>query len=363
MSFSSPPSTPPRGKVSYNTSSLIAPSRPKKHVGNLDSKDEQTDNDYEFRVLHHSKVVSASTSPLRRLASISVLTWNVWFDSHRQADRYTHLLTQLIKWFPDVACFQEVTTPFIKALKSNTDITDVYHLSDNRIASYGILTLVKKDIASEIEIEEIQLKSNMDRTLLVVKIPVSMHPQLDDTRGDDDRFFIHVGNVHLESLDNESFRRQQLITCRDYLTKNKMQQSSSDEAHTTTVAAMLVGDFNFDSSQTWGDWDHNHPKYPKEHLENNVLDEIMPNWVDVWPYLKGAKEPGHTFDGATNVCVRNKKEIMRYDRIMVKIDTDFKLLVPHQIEMIGTESIDETGLMASDHYGLLVKLNVCTPLT
>ena len=124
-----------------------------------------------------------------------------------------------------------------------------------------------------------------------------------------------------------------------------------------------LGDFNFDSSQTWGDWDHNHPKYPKEHLENNVLDEIMPNWVDVWPYLKGTKETGHTFDGATNVCVRNKKEIMRYDRIMVKIDTDFKLLVPHQIEMIGTESIDETGLMASDHYGLLVKLNVCTPLT
>eukprot|EP00956_Cyclotella_meneghiniana_P016978 scaffold27384_cov36-Cyclotella_meneghiniana.AAC.1 len=87
-----------------------------------------------------------------------------------------------------------------------------------------------------------------------------------------------------------------------------MQQSSSDEAHTTTVAAMLVGDFNFDSSQTWGDWDRSHPKYPKEHLENNVLDEIMPNWVDAWPYLKITDEPGHMFDGATNVCVRNHSQ-------------------------------------------------------
>ena len=53
--------------------------------------------------------------------------------------------------------------------------------------------------------------------------------------------------------------------------------------------------------------------------------------------------------------------------IIVKMDTSgaqkFRLLVPREIEMIGTESIDETGLMASDHYGLLVKLNVCTPLT
>merc|ERR1719235_274351 len=49
-----------------------------------------------------------------------------------------------------------------------------------------------------------------------------------------------VGNVHLESLNNEDLRERQLKVSRNEL-------RASD-------CALLCGDFNFDATKTWGDW-------------------------------------------------------------------------------------------------------------
>eukprot|EP00581_Thalassiosira_minuscula_P023826 CAMPEP_0184420166 /NCGR_PEP_ID=MMETSP0738-20130409/47374_1 /TAXON_ID=385413 /ORGANISM="Thalassiosira miniscula, Strain CCMP1093" /LENGTH=49 /DNA_ID=CAMNT_0026780993 /DNA_START=256 /DNA_END=405 /DNA_ORIENTATION=- len=45
---------------------------------------------------------------------------------------------------------------------------------------------------------------------------------------------------------------------------------------------------------------------------------------------------------------------------MVRLNSDEQKLrlEPKCIEMIGTEAIDKTGLKVSDHYGLLINLDV-----
>mmetsp|Transcript_12443 Transcript_12443/g.19689 ORF Transcript_12443/g.19689 Transcript_12443/m.19689 type:complete len:397 (+) Transcript_12443:167-1357(+) len=280
--------------------------------------------------------------------SISVLTWNVWFGKREQSKRYDYLVSKVIELAPDVACFQEVTSPFRKALNSNPGIKEAYHVTDNPISTYGVVSMVKKDIAAELSFEEVHLKTHMGRSLLVTKIPISITngPKKGDEANNTN--CIRIGNVHLESLQNESLRRQQLDTSRDYLSQDN-------------EPAMLVGDFNIDSTQNWGDWDR--PQHSTEPLENKMLAEIMPHWIDVWPYLKDDDDPGITFDGATNGNVRKKKERMRYDRMMVNMDSSDGLkggarLEPRDIEMVGTEEIDATGLKASDHFGLLLKVDI-----
>jgi len=290
-----------------------------------------------------SNAIPSRTPPSN---SISVLTWNVWFGKREQSKRYNYLVSKVIELAPDVACFQEVTSPFRKALNSNPGIKEAYHVTDNPIYTYGVVSMVKKDIAPELSFEEVHLQTYMGRSLLVTKIPIS--GTTGSKKGDEaNTNYIRIGNVHLESLQNESLRRQQLDTSREYLSQDN-------------EAAMLVGDFNIDSTQNWGDWDR--PQHSTEPLENKVLAEIMPHWIDTWPYLKG-DDPGITFDAATNDNVRNKKERMRYDRMMVKMDSSNGgeggvSLEPRDIEMIGTEEIDATGLKASDHYGLLLKVDI-----
>jgi hypothetical protein len=118
--------------------------------------------------------------------------------------------------------------------------------------------------------------------------------------------------------------------------------------------ALVVGDFNFDATKAWGEWNNSAPQKPEpSRLENRVLEEVLPGWIDAWPAVKGFSDMGYTFDGATNLtCVQDRGEQMRYDRIMVK-GTEFAC---SSIEMLGQRAINESGLKPSDHYGLFVKL-------
>ena len=149
-----------------------------------------------------------------------------------------------------------------------------------------------------------------------------------------------VGNVHLESLNFAETRKNQLQIC-ERIMRNY-------------TNALVVGDFNFDATKAWGEWNNSAPQKPEpSRLENRVLEEVLPGWIDAWPAVKGFSDMGYTFDGATNLtCVQDRGEQMRYDRIMVK-GTEFAC---SSIEMLGQRAINESGLKPSDHYGLFVKL-------
>lgn len=278
-------------------------------------------------------------------SGLTILTWNVWFGSLATKQRFQAIVEDVIARDPDVACFQEVTAGFTRALRMG-GIEQVYAVSPNRIDRYGCLTLVKHGLAPSFS--EVRLPTQMGRSLVVATLNSTV------AIGD-----VVVGNVHLESLDNEPTRRLQLRACREVL-----------ESH---ASAVLCGDFNFDSSKTWGDWRRGAKPRACEDLENHVLEVELPGWLDTWPTLMGVEDPGYTFDGATNpACVRDRQEQMRYDRVMVK---HCGVLAPSSICMIGTDpvspSMAETlprcdkqalgpGLLQmlkpSDHYGLLARL-------
>lgn len=255
---------------------------------------------------------------------VSVMTWNVWFDALGQYDRHEAVLAEVKKLKPDVACFQEVTAVFMELLKEEKNILREYAVSPNHIRAYGCLTLVKKTFKN-VKFLEVPFKnSGMDRSLILATVGS-----------------FAVGNVHLESLCFERKRKEQLQTCEKELRGYKN--------------ALLVGDFNFDATKTYGDWRRKAPKVDPAFLENAVLAKVLPSWIDAWPVIKGLDDPGFTFDGATNPkCVRDRQEQMRYDRIMVKGDCQNAL---SSISMLGQSTINDWGLKPSDHYGLYLKMN------
>ena len=94
---------------------------------------------------------------------------------------------------------------------------------------------------------------------------------------------MNVATVHLESLDSPRMRQRQLEEIAGVFDALDARDS------------ILVGDFNFDSSQTWGDWNRKQ-RTPQGELENNVLNSVLPGWHDLWATLQPGDD-GFTFDG------------------------------------------------------------------
>jgi len=109
---------------------------------------------------------------------------------------------------------------------------------------------------------------------------------------------------------------------------------------------MLCGEFNFYATQTYGDWQLLKASRAPHELENHVLRDMVPDFVDVWPVLHS--DAGFTFDGTANPkCVHDPGERMRYDRILARC------VLPIGASLMGTQPINRTGFMPSDHFGIL----------
>jgi endonuclease/exonuclease/phosphatase family metal-dependent hydrolase len=258
----------------------------------------------------------------RPTSELRVLTWNIWFDDLSSQHRLNALLCELLASAPDLACLQEVRPGVAEALRASIPLCSVYDISCNDVGRYGNLTLVRKDFDATFAV--MQLPTRMGRNLLLAECRSRLPGLL-------------IGNVHLESLAHEDLRREQLLAAGNAL-KNHPR-------------ALLCGDFNFDSTQTYGDWAREMPQRHPEMLENCVLAEVLPDFVDAWPAVRD--DEGFTFDGSLNpVCVRDRSERMRYDRIIAK--GGMQSLLPVGASLLGKSEITEWGLMPSDHFGLEV---------
>mmetsp|Transcript_30872 Transcript_30872/g.69356 ORF Transcript_30872/g.69356 Transcript_30872/m.69356 type:complete len:243 (+) Transcript_30872:494-1222(+) len=220
---------------------------------------------------------------------------------------------------------------------------------------------------------EVQLESDMNRSLLLAELHPD-RPEASWKRGG------AVATAHFESLNTADTRRTQLRACNGEL------GASSPYSN-----AVLVGDFNFDDTQQWGDWRRAYTsstetaatviprKRPSNELENCVLRQVLPDFEDQWPLLRPG-ERGATFDGPSNpVCVRDPLEVMRYDRVLLRgptlpsffgrvLESGRRFLGGEpspglggarppawegaRIELVGVGAINTDGLKPSDHYGL-----------
>ena len=141
-----------------------------------------------------------------------------------------------------------------------------------------------------------------------------------------------VSTVHLESLDNQKLRFEQLKEISKILNQNP--------------TSLLMGDFNFDSNTNY----LNHP-LP---LENDSLKTILPYHQDIWSKLK--KESGFTFDPKKNELLKGNEEgQMRIDRILIKS----KKWIPKTIKLIGDIPFmkdSKKQIFPSDHFGLMTTI-------
>lgn len=316
---------------------------------------------------------------------LRIVTYNVWFDPMANVERFDALIALALARDADVICLQEVTRMFKSAVEASRLLNAKYSMSKNTIGSYGCMILAKHELGATFS--EVKMDSRMGRSLLVA----SFAPRRESSafawcEG------AAVATVHLESLNFPHIRDKQLRTANKTLSHFRN--------------CVLCGDFNFDDTQEYGDWRVGRTRDPST-LENTVLARRIPEFVDTWAALRPS-EPGKTFDGETNpICVHDKKEQMRYDRMMLK-SARVATEVAHDtgdnadsgaggtggsggsrggvpggglvslwrrvvggasppaawtatdIDMIGTEPINEQNLKPSDHYGLVLEIAPAT---
>lgn len=268
--------------------------------------------------------------------SISLVTYNVWFDDYEFEKRVLSILNIVSNLSCDIICFQEVTQKFIEILNKSI-LFDDYNSSDikgedymfgnilykNRNSStcssdsYGVLTLCKKKFHPSF-IYHI-LPTDMDRKLLVCEININ-----------NDIEKIAVGNVHLESLNSHKLRMRQLKQCNEIL--NSYNNS------------IIMGDFNCCSYRNFSGIG----KLENDDIQNNLI-----NYQDLWLELKDSNiEKGFTYDTVLNTMLSHKFEQMRYDRIFYKSSSlnisssvfsksNQKLQIqPLYIEIIGNKKLN-----------------------
>lgn len=237
---------------------------------------------------------------------MKILTWNVWFDSLEMPRRTMAIVNILERIRPEVACFQEVTAPFLTKLLETPWIQREYICSDpmdcSTIGRYGVMMLTRKELAPMYTWVDFDM-SRMGRKLLCAQISLPNEECLT------------VGTVHLESLNTQRVREAQLEICRDNLPRGK---------------SVLVGDFNFCSERNYSG------SLP---LDNDCLEIILgpDKYEDLWAKLRPG-EVGYTFDSERNKMLL-KYEQARYDRIMTSLHES--ILTATSIELIGDKVIDK----------------------
>jgi len=262
-------------------------------------------------------------------SSLKVVTYNVWFDTHRFTDRLEALMKLLSEADADVIALQEVTMPWLDGILKESWVRESYTISDatgNTLSRYGVLLLVRESNVVSIRHHDDNafvlhdLDSLMDRHLLTAKLHVHGEPFL-------------IGTVHLESLNSTAVRRAQLETVFPILNR-------------TCDNSMLVGDFNFSDG-----WD-----------ENQYLDaQYCDLWTSLVPSGAGA-DPGYTMPSDGHY------DAWRPDHALLRAARDrFK---PEKIQIIGKEpcrggsaactECHNKGRVCtpSDHFGLVATISV-----
>lgn len=233
---------------------------------------------------------------------LSISTWNVWFDRFHREQRNRALLEELGRHRPDVMVFQEVTLPFVRAIQACEWMKSGYWLSAADHSQIGVV------MVSNLPCRRLSfrpLTSDMGRRLLVAEFPG-----------------VTVASAHFESNRNSQETREKQFEETFRLLENES-------------SAVLLGDFNSTPEQ-------------------REAQTLNARFRDAWE-SSGDGSPGHTIDTTTNKMawrdIREEKKL-RIDRILVRGGVEVEGAC-----LLGTAAF-EGELHASDHYGVLARLNL-----
>lgn len=299
---------------------------------------------------------------------------------------------------PAVVCLQEVTPRLLEMLLADPQLAELYDSSAALFSSdchYGALTLVASRLKPRFSSHPLQ--SEMGRQLVVARWD----------GGDEEGGGMVVGNVHLESMDNQPTRQQQLNDCHRLLVGDSDYDSNG-------FPVLLVGDFNFCSLRNF-----KLPLGAKQDagLDNDCLAHCLPDFEDVWlkladsvfqrpctppspqspsarcfsspnsafrkpsprtpspgvtvsptvstPKFSGESgdetwtgSEGFSYDSELNGLLGHKQQRMRYDRIMYRsprsTDSTGLSWTPCRMRLLGTQPLDPGLVFTTRSSGLQV---------
>jgi len=263
------------------------------------------------RALFFKVTVLLLWSLVSQASQLSVVTYNVWFDSATATERIPKLLDIVAKKKADIIAFQEVESWFIDALESDDRFKDYHFAMETgwfNSVKGGLLVLTKTE---KVQQQYMDLPSHMSRGLLQVIAKI-------------DGVQVCIVTVHLDSMLNDTELRINQL-------KVVTQQTSKCNN------LILLGDFNYGDGEA----------------ENNAINS---DYKDVWKQLR-PNYRGYTWDVTeSNLAKRNSfpsEGSRRLDKVFVK----GTFLMANTIEIIGKMAfISSTGrrLFPSDHFGLSV---------
>jgi len=249
---------------------------------------------------------------------LRLVSWNIWFGTHRWRERLDALLAIVDRWSPDLIGLQEVTPRQLAQILETDWIRSSFVCSDtdgSTLEPHGVLLLSRMPVE---RLELVSLPSAGNRKLLLADLLL-----------DHDRF--RVLAAHLESGREE-------VTCRE------IQLGIAQRKLRGSMPGLILGDFNFD---------------PDRHPERSMID---PTLIDCWRALR-PHEPGYTLDGSANAMRRwmaNSEYAFRSDNVLLWPGDGHgaNRWRPGGIRRIGLEAIDagDRPLYPSDHFGLAAEI-------
>ena len=260
-----------------------------------------------------SPVAAASPTYAAVPSALRVLTWNVLFDRYDKeridtARRRPLLMRELERADADVIALQEVEPPLLKMLLAEEWVRERYVASDapsgRTVEPYGVILLSRLPVL-ELAVHEL----DPHKKIVAMVVALADRPLVIAT--------VHLTSDHAKS--GAEKREKQLAVLR--------------EALACDASAIALGDFN----------------------DSGDLPERALELRDAWTEVHGDDAP--TYDPPNNplaAIVSRSGRPLRLDRVLVRGAG----VRAASIARLGTQPLDESGLLPSDHYGLAADLEV-----
>jgi tyrosyl-DNA phosphodiesterase 2 len=240
---------------------------------------------------------------------LTVVTFNIWFDSQHAEQRYLAIADLLHALAPDVIALQEVTPQALDIFLNQPWVRDGYlraAVVGGEAGNYGMLMLSRVPIS---RVTYSHLPSRQARGFLEAELAVKGTRQV-------------ICCLHLDS--GKSSARLRAWQLRRIFRTLK-----------TAEDAVLLGDFNMRDAEN---------------------ARITAPYCDIWPALR-PHDDGFTEDTSINLMrydMKNKTRQVRFDRVLLKGNR----WRAASIELLGTQPISSAlpRVFPSDHFGVACRL-------
>ena len=259
---------------------------------------------------------------------LTVLDYNIWFDSYSRAERTMSLIDIIEDKKPDIICLQEVIDKVYKVLLMTlSKLGYLYHYPETITNAYQCAIISRYPIKETKQIEFDN--SRMDRNLIItiIEFPIMTKVKDDIIIENID---IAIATSHFESLFKVKYTA---VKKEQFAVAKKELDQLSKECHSVIFGCdtNIIGN------------------------EDQYFLTKDAEWKDVWIELEKDHDTEYTYDTETNKNLMQRGVTnlrSRVDRLIFKGD-----IIAKSFELIKEGNLIVTP---SDHHGIFAKLEILT---